>query len=600
MRHAPSTLEAQKTVLDIVGQFYKLLYLLPILFTAGCVLRYGVNVPFLDQWGMPALFQAALNGSLNFTHLWAQNNEHRIVFPKLVFLALGLPSRWNTRLEMLFGILLIGTVFLIVYLTNERILKNVPELNRLIPRIALLLSGFVLFSLTQHQNWLWGFQVTFFLAQALVALSIFVISYGSDRSFYWRFLFAALLCFAASFSVAQGLLSWLAVLPLVLTSQKSRNSRLLVTLLWLGLFIATVALYFYQYQSPSGETIPDRFFAFKHPIQAGHFLLVLLGAQFSSFHSPGTPPLFTLATVIGACFLVGYLILVVVSIKQNTFDIQKPLIALGLFGLLFAVMVTFGRSGWGIRGGFTSRYLTAPTFLLVSVIQMASFNFSDRKNKLRVYGSLLFATILSLAIVVNTNSSLVQAQKTKASRESARVCLEMVHYISNVFDDTPHNCVWQLFRAKGYSSFIRGQVDLLEQIGFRKLAKDFNFVSTPATPWGVLERAGVPNRRAQAEPIVQISGWAVLPERKRIPEAIALSLNDQQTFLTAVYPNESRPDVAKFLGDTRYLNSGWRVKIPANLLPAGEIKFHAWVYDPENQQFVRLAESEAAQAIQLQ
>jgi hypothetical protein len=600
MRQAPSPLEAPKTFLEVIGHFYKLLYLLPILFTTGCVLRYGVNVPFLDQWGMPAMFQETLNGSLNFTHLWAQNNEHRIIFPKLVFLALGLPSRWNTLLEMLFGVLLIGTVFLIVYLTNERILKNVPERNRFIPRIALLLSGFVLFSLTQHQNWLWGFQVTFFLPQALVALSIFVISYGSVRSFYWRFLVAALLCFAASFSVAQGLLSWLAVLPLVLTSQASRNSRLLVTLLWLGLFISTVALYFYQYQSPSGETIPDKFSAFKHPIQAGHFLLVLLGAPFSSFNSPGTPPLFTLSTVIGACFLVGYLILVVASIRKNTFDIQKPLIALGLFGLLFAMMVTFGRSGWGIHGALipsNSRYLTAPTFLLVSVIQMASFNFSDRKDKLRIYSSLLFATILSLAIVVNTNSSLAQAQKTKVSRESARVCLEMMHYISNVFDDTPHNCVWQLFSLKGYSSFIRGQVDLLEQIGFRKLAKDFSFVSTPATPWGVLEKAGVPNRRAQAEPIVQISGWAVLPDRKRIPEAIALSLNDQQTFLTAVYPNEPRPDVVKFLGDTRYLNSGWRVKIPANLLPAGEIKFHAWVYDPENQQFVRLAASEAAQAI---
>jgi hypothetical protein len=186
MQHSLTPSDAKEYFAGIVGQYYKVLYLFPILLIIWCVFKYGMNVPFMDQWTIVDLLKLASEGNLNLSHLSMQHNEHRIILPKLIFLALGFVSKWNTLLEMLFGILLISAVFF--HRINENALEGFLQNNRTIPRIALLVSGFLLFSLSQHENWLWGFQVTFFLVQALFALSVFVMTTTVIRSFVRRFI----------------------------------------------------------------------------------------------------------------------------------------------------------------------------------------------------------------------------------------------------------------------------------------------------------------------------------------------------------------------------------------------------------------------------
>ncbi len=585
-------------------QWYPLLYLLPILLTGAAVLSFGVNVPFLDQWAMVDYFRVMKEGTLQFWQLWAQHNEHRIVIPRLVFLALGFASNWNTILEMLFGVLLISVVLFVLFVLNERTLRRLPEGDRLLPRAAFLVSGFILFSLAQHENWFWGFQVTFFLVQFFAALSILVLLIGTVSSFSWRFCIAALLCVAASFSVAQGLLTWLAMLPLVATSPKTRRSRTVATLVWLSLAAVTGALYFHQYVSPGGAYTPDRYYALKHPVEAAHFLMVLLGNQFSrlggggvfgpQFGQPGgadVKAILTLATVIGAAFLIAYLLLAVHAIRIKAFEAYKPWIALGLFGLLSTMMITVGRSGWGLEGALTSRYQTAPTFLLVSVVQMAAFTFRAQRSRLKFYGFSVVLVVLLCAIAVNTISSVPQITKIQKGRQLGKVCLELVRYVDMTLDNTPYHCLWNLYpiKVEGKTGFLRA-AEILEQLGFRKLASNFRFVEAPSSDWGGFDQPGGVTQQAIPEQTIQLSGWAVLPDRQQLPEAIAISINDQRTFITAVRPDVTRPDSAQLSESTRSKNSGWTAEIPLDLLPNGEVKFHAWVYDPQNQQFVKLAE----------
>src|SRR5437764_7589691 len=62
--------------------------LLPIAFIVALIWRYGVNVPFWDEWSLIDLFEHAHAHKLSLADFLAQNNEHRLVFPKLIFLAL--------------------------------------------------------------------------------------------------------------------------------------------------------------------------------------------------------------------------------------------------------------------------------------------------------------------------------------------------------------------------------------------------------------------------------------------------------------------------------------------------------------------------------
>jgi hypothetical protein len=70
---------------------------------------------------------------------------------------------------------------------------------------------------------------------------------------------------------------------------------------------------------------------------------------------------------------------------------------------------------------------------------------------------------------------------------------------------------------------------------------------------------------------IRIHGWGVDDEGKRLPEATFLRLEGTtgKRYYAATTP-EDRPDVAKFLGNTGFLRSGYRALISAEQLPAGE------------------------------
>ncbi len=63
--------------------FYALA-LFPPLYILYLITRYGIDVPFLDQWEFVPLLGNFRSGALSFHDLWAQHNEHRIFFPRLI------------------------------------------------------------------------------------------------------------------------------------------------------------------------------------------------------------------------------------------------------------------------------------------------------------------------------------------------------------------------------------------------------------------------------------------------------------------------------------------------------------------------------------
>src|SRR6478609_1679293 len=78
---------------------------LPMLIPLVLISKYGVNVPYWDQWDpdISDIFIKSHDHTLSLSDLAAQHFENRILVPRLIFLALGKMTGWNTIVEMLAG-----------------------------------------------------------------------------------------------------------------------------------------------------------------------------------------------------------------------------------------------------------------------------------------------------------------------------------------------------------------------------------------------------------------------------------------------------------------------------------------------------------------
>jgi hypothetical protein len=73
----------------------------PPLLIGFLIFRDGVDLPYLDQWdGTAPLFEKMAAGTLGFADFFVQHNEHRILFPRLMFFGLGRLTHWNVRAEL--------------------------------------------------------------------------------------------------------------------------------------------------------------------------------------------------------------------------------------------------------------------------------------------------------------------------------------------------------------------------------------------------------------------------------------------------------------------------------------------------------------------
>jgi len=148
---------------------WHLLNFSPFFLLVWFVSRFGVNVPIMDDWWLTDLFHAVGLKKAAFDDFFALNNEHRIVFPKLIWTLLAFTTRWNLKVEMMLNLILGLIVFLVFY---RIALRQAKQSGGALFNPANFATSLLLFSLMQYENWLWGFGGAFFLVQASVALAI--------------------------------------------------------------------------------------------------------------------------------------------------------------------------------------------------------------------------------------------------------------------------------------------------------------------------------------------------------------------------------------------------------------------------------------------
>src|ERR1700733_8304177 len=212
----------------------------------------GVNVIFADQWDDVALIGHAYSGTLHLSTLWAQHYENRIFFPNLIVLALAHTTHFNVVIEeYLSAFMLFGATTLVICAHKRRS----PERRW----IWYCPVAFLLLSLAQSVNALWGFQLAWYLVLFMTALALFLLDHEPPSWFIFGCAIAAAVI--ASFSSLQGLLVWPAGLLLIYLRRRPGN----LAITWIGSAVLTGVIYFVGFNfnaAPSNDQGPGALLTF--------------------------------------------------------------------------------------------------------------------------------------------------------------------------------------------------------------------------------------------------------------------------------------------------------------------------------------------------
>src|SRR5436305_1563087 len=133
---------------------------LPALVAFHVMWTHWVAVPFCDEWDTPGKQLASYyRGTLTFAELFSQHNEHRLLFPRLVWLPIAiLTGAWDVRHEMMLTFCFVSAASVSLY----RLLRfsDLPIGARI---LAFGLMNLLLFSPRQYESFLTGAQGQMFV-----------------------------------------------------------------------------------------------------------------------------------------------------------------------------------------------------------------------------------------------------------------------------------------------------------------------------------------------------------------------------------------------------------------------------------------------------
>jgi hypothetical protein len=328
-------------------------FAVPVLGYLWFVHRYSIDAMVGDQWDDVTVIRLSYLHGFDWSSLWSQHNENRILFPNLIVLALARTVHFDVRIEeYLSACLLVGSMALLI-LTHRRRSPTTPLLYY-VPVLAL---GF---SFVQWSNTTWGFQMAWYLV--LISLMAALYLLDTPRLTPWLMAAAVVVAVIGSFSSLQGLLIWPA--GLVLLYHRRRPWPVLAT--WVGIALVTTVVYFHGYRSQGPGASPT--LALSLPQSAAKFYLYALGDVLGVQQHKLNQPANLLVLAFGAVLLIMAVAMVVLYGIRRDGQHGSPIgIALIVTGLLFAIMITEGRIVFGYFAAAASRYTTMDLLVPIGI-----------------------------------------------------------------------------------------------------------------------------------------------------------------------------------------------------------------------------------------
>jgi hypothetical protein len=363
-----------------------LLLLLPALATLAYILFFGVNVVYYDQYEFVPLIDKLNTGDLTFGDLYAQHNEHRIFFPRLVMLGLAEITHYNTVAEMCVSWgLAVLTVALLFLMYRYQFGSSPKALLAFVP------VAWLIFSLRQIDNWLCGWQLQIFLCILALVFSLYCLRRSRGLDGWLAFALSGGI--VASFSFLNGLLAWPAGLLFLLLVKGKAGAR--SALVWSLAGALMGIAYFIGWSSASTTSVLDVIFHAPSSIQ---YLLVNLGAPLGYEKSQ--------ALASGIFLSAAILFVLYLAWKTRKLPANALWVTLLFFSVASSGACLFGRSALGIDQALSSRYVTLTSLAVIGLYVMVAGMLLDRSvagnNKSPLlwtgYGMLLGVIILGLLV----------------------------------------------------------------------------------------------------------------------------------------------------------------------------------------------------------
>jgi len=337
-----------------------ILYLVPawfaFLFLLAMYGRYSLDIPYYDQWELVPLLEKQSLGALGFRDFWGQHNEHRLIFPRLLMLALAQWSQWNVYWELATNFVLALTTWAALALLIRRTGRQIHEEDN---GPVYMVMSLIVFSLSQWQNWFLGWQMQVFMTVLAIVLSLACLSFQRYTSL--GVALAAVFGVLATYSFANGILIWpIGFLLLVLLRHTRPRFWRQELGAWGGVGLTVIASYLYGYETPAYH--PSLLEALRQPLHSALYLLAYLGQPMGNVH-------LILSVCMGAlALLVWGVTLAQLLACRVSLNALAPWIGLALYALGTAAMTAFGRVDEGLEQALSSRYVTVANPLWVAVV----------------------------------------------------------------------------------------------------------------------------------------------------------------------------------------------------------------------------------------
>ena len=345
------------------------------------VLKRAVEIPYWDEWEWAELIYGAHTHALTFAQLWAPHNEHRILVPNLVVLALDAAGGWSVVREQIISLVFLGLTQLTVWAIIRRTVRE-PRRGWCFLIATVLLFGFV-----QEENLGWGFQMAWFICDLCLVVAVWALTRPRRTPFDLALALAT--GTIASLSSSQGLVVWLSGLVAILLIPR-RVGPTAIAWITVGAIVTAIV----RSGSPGGD--PAGHVGFAHVGLLGQYSLIYLGAPLA--WSFGTEA----AKLAGSAFVFWSVALAATLWRARSLLRVRvgPWLAIAAYPVACAIATGPARAGFGLVQANASRYTSITTLGWIALIA-ATFAAVPR-GRIRVSLAAVPAAFVIIASVVQT------------------------------------------------------------------------------------------------------------------------------------------------------------------------------------------------------
>ena len=318
--------------------------------SAAYLMRAGYSVvPYWDELDEMTSYLDATHKSV-LTWMWAQHNEHRLLFYKALFVVdmrFFQGRNWPMYVAIFCSQVALAVVF-------GYMLHQLGDCKGPLWQACFGLTLYCLFCPSQWENFSWAFQFSFVLVNVWVVMAVLFLVIQKQHlvaeqpSGMKALLVSLLAATAASFTNGNGITVWPVLITVALLAKLPWR---LVGAYFLGL-ACVVPLYLIGYHSPSQHA---------SPFESGHQPRLILEYMEKYLGGGAVPDShIDLARLIGLLGLIAAVALVprLIMHRGNRSLLEYCLAGIVLYSVATALITSLGRVNFGTNQAFTSRYQT--------------------------------------------------------------------------------------------------------------------------------------------------------------------------------------------------------------------------------------------------